>query len=176
MSEELYCTLSIPYPTHPRFADQLQNLAYRIQCFHWYDHRPSFENDNDINANACSAFSITSEVVSNGVCVTSPGPPTTLSSAYTQTLQSTNGRVILDPNGQRAFINFLGFTKCSNGGENVAATALIQVTNTTATMTSTFSNVPLAAVSATLTIAPVGHFTTLASPRDYFIVLEKLRY
>ena len=35
-------------------------------------------------------------------------------------------------------------------------TALIQVTNTTATQTSTFSNVPFAAI-ASLTIAPVSN-------------------
>lgn len=39
---------------------------------------------------------------------------------------------------------------------SIAPTALIQITNTTATQTSTFSNVPLAAAMATLTIAPVS--------------------
>ena len=71
-------------------------------------------------------------------------------------LPSANGRVTLDANGQQSFIDFLGFSTCSGGGENVVPTALIQVTNTTTTMTSTFSNVPFAAI-ASLTIAPVSH-------------------
>ena len=103
------------------------------------------------------AYSITSAHLSNGVCITISGAPTTLSSAYTEILQSANGQIVLDGSGEQSFIDFLGFSTCSVGGENVAATALVQVTTTTATMTSTFSGVPLAAVSATLTIAPVSY-------------------
>jgi len=79
-----------------------------------------------------------------------------LSSAYTEILSSANGKVILDANGQQEFIDFLGFSTCSGGGESIVPIALIQVTNTTATMTTTHSNVPLAAAMATLTIAPVS--------------------
>ncbi|MCJ1274719.1 hypothetical protein MMC21_002517 [Puttea exsequens] len=104
--------------------------------------------------NVFTAYSITSAFPSNGVCITTSGAPTTLSSAYTETLASANGRVTLDANGQQEFINFLGFSSCSGGGENVVPTALIQVTNTTATQTATFSNVPLAAAQASLSIAP----------------------
>jgi len=64
--------------------------------------------------------------------------------------------VTLDANGQQQFINHLGFSSCSGGGENYQPRALIQVTNTTATQTSTFLNVPLAAMTASLTIAPVS--------------------
>ncbi|KAL2046888.1 hypothetical protein N7G274_000906 [Stereocaulon virgatum] len=115
--------------------------------------------------NVFTAYSITSAFLSNGVCMTTSGSPILLSSAYTEILQSANGQIVLDASGQQSFIDFLGFTTCSGGGENVAATALVQVTNTTATMTSTFSGVPLAAVSATLTIAPksVPFVTTAGS-------------
>jgi acetylornithine/succinyldiaminopimelate/putrescine aminotransferase len=89
--------------------------------------------------------------------MTTSGAPTTLSSAYTEILQSANGQIVLDASGQQSFIDFLGLSTCSGGGENVAATALVQVLQTTATTTSTFSGVPLAAVSATLTIAPVSY-------------------
>lgn len=119
-----------------------------------------------IDSNGCVAYSITSAYSSNGVCITTSGAPVTLSSAYTETLVSANGQVVLDANGEKAFINFLGFSTCSGGGENVVPTALIQITNTTASMTSTFSNVPLAAASATLTIAPVSLYHLLAMVPD----------
>lgn len=108
------------------------------------------------DSNECVAYSITSAYLSNGVCITTSGAPVKLSSAYTETLASANGQVVLDANGENAFITFLGFSSCSNGGENVVPTALLQVYNSTTTATSTFSNVPLAAASATLTIAPVS--------------------
>lgn len=88
--------------------------------------------------------------------MTTSGAPTKLTSAYTEVLSSANGKVILDANGQQSFIDFLGFKTCSAGGLSIAATALIQITPTTVTQTSTFSNVPLAAALATLTIAPVS--------------------
>ncbi|KAL6717386.1 hypothetical protein ACLMJK_005301 [Lecanora helva] len=103
--------------------------------------------------NVFSAYSVTSEFESNGVCVTTSGAPTTLSSAFSEILPAASGRVVLDANGQQSFIDFLGFSSCSAGGVSVKPTALIQITNTTDTQTSTFSNVPLAAM-ASLTIAP----------------------
>lgn len=123
-------------------------------------------NHERIDSNVCVAYSITSAYMTNGVCVTTSGAPVKLSSAYTETLVSANGQVVLDANGEKAFIDFLGFSTCSGGGENVGATALIQVSNTTTTTTSTFSNVPLAAASATLTIAPVSLCRLLAIIAD----------
>lgn len=90
------------------------------------------------------------------MCITTSGSAIQVSPAYSEILPSADGRVTLDANGQQSFINYLGFSSCSGGGENVVATALVQVLNTTATATSTFSNVPLAAVVASLTIAPVS--------------------
>lgn len=104
--------------------------------------------------NVFTAYSITSAYSSNGLCVTTSGSAIPVSPAYSEILSSANGRVTLDANGQQSFIDHLGFSTCSGGGENVVATALLQVLNTTATTTSTFSNVPLAAVVASLTIAP----------------------
>ena len=102
------------------------------------------------------AYSITSAYTSNGLCVTTSGPPIQVSPAYSDTLTSANGRVTLDVNGQQSFINYLGFSSCSGGGENVVARAFVQVQNTTMTTTRLFTNVPLAAASASLTIAPVS--------------------
>lgn len=104
--------------------------------------------------NVFTAYSITSAYLSNGICVTTSGSAMSVSPAYSEVLVSANGQVTLDANGQQSFIDHLGFTSCSGGGENIGATALVQVLNTTATTTSTFSNVPLAAVVASLTIAP----------------------
>ena len=103
-----------------------------------------------------TAYSITSAYTSNGVCVTTSGSRIQLSSAYSQTLTSANGQVTLDVNGQQSFIDHLGFSTCSGGGENAVLTALVQVLNTTVTTTSSFTNVPLAAAVASLTIAPVS--------------------
>ena len=122
----------------------------------------TIHNVDRIDSNVCAAYSITSAYMTNGVCVTTSGAPVKLSSAYTETLVSANGQVVLDANGEKAFIDFLGFSTCSGGGENVVPTALVQVTNTTAVTTSTYSNVPLAAASATLTIAPVSLYHLLA--------------
>ena len=107
-------------------------------------------------ADRSAAYSITSAYTSNGLCVTTSGPPIQVSPAYSETLTSANGRVTLDVKDQQSFIDFLGFSTCSGGGENVIATALIQVQNTTMTTTSSFTNVPLAAAVASLTIAPVS--------------------
>ena len=101
------------------------------------------------------AYSITSAYESNGVCITTSGQPIKLSSAYSEILSAADGKVTLDANGQKQFVDYLGFSTCSVASANIGATALLQVTNTTATQTSTFSNVPLAAASASLTIAPV---------------------
>ena len=107
-----------------------------------------------------AAYSITSAYSSNGICVTTSGSAISVSPAYSEVLVSANGQVTLDANGQQSFIDHLGFSSCSGGGENIGATALVQVLNTTATTTSTFSNVPLAAVVASLTIAPVSILPT----------------
>ena len=132
----------------------------------------TIHNVECMDSNVCVAYSITSAYESNGVCITTSGAPVTLSSAYTETLISANGQVVLDANGEKSFIDFLGFSTCSGGGENVVPTALIQVTNTTASTTSTYSNVPLAAALATLTIAPVSLHLFLALVPDVRIVLH----
>ena len=122
--------------------------------------------------NISAAYSITSAFSSGGVCITASGSAIQVSPAYSEILTSADGRVTLDANGQQSFIDHLGFSSCSGGGENVVATALVQVMNTTATTTSTFSNVPLAAVVASLTIAPVSlpmHIIRLLTGMDSVI-------
>ena len=104
--------------------------------------------------NVFSAYSITSAHIVNGQCVTTSGSAITLNPAYSETLPSASGRVSLDAAGQQAFINQLGFSTCSGGGENAAASALIPVANVTSTTTMTISSVPLAA--ATMSLAPVS--------------------
>lgn len=107
-------------------------------------------------ADMSAAYSITSGYLSNGLCYTTSESAVQVFPAYSEILTSANGRVTLDANGQQSFIDYLSFSTCSGGGENVVGTALIQVMNTTTTTTSTFSSVPLAAVMASLTIAPVS--------------------
>ena len=126
--------------------------AYNVFTGTAYEHR--FEESS--LADKPSAYSITSEYLSNGVCITTSGSAMPVSPAYSEILSSANGQVTLDVNGQQSFIDHLGFTTCSGGGENVVAQALVQVTNTTTTTTRSFTNMPLAAVVASLTIAPVS--------------------
>ena len=107
-----------------------------------------------------AAYTVTSAYLSSGLCVTITDSAVSVSPAYSEVLISANGRVTLDANGQQSFIDHLGFSTCSGGAENIGARALVQVVNTTTTTTSTFSNVPLAAVVASLTIAPVSILPT----------------
>lgn len=99
-----------------------------------------------------------------------------LSSAYSEALPSANGQVTLDANGQQGFIDFLGFSTCSAGGEKIQPTALIQIKNTTAILTRTFSNVPLAAMTASLTIAPVSVGSLPASFPALVFAIPPMQY
>ncbi|KAG8531121.1 uncharacterized protein KY384_004478 [Bacidia gigantensis] len=101
--------------------------------------------------NVFTGYTITSAFLSDGQCVTT-SQSSSLASAYSEILSSANGRVILDVNGQSDFLSFLGFVTCSGGGENIQPTALLQVSNTTATSTTTFSGI-MAAQSVSLSIA-----------------------
>ena len=103
--------------------------------------------------NVFTAYSVTSATLSDGICVTDKGSAITLSSAYTEILSSASGQVHLDQNGEEQFINFLGFTSCSGGGESVVPTALVQVTNVTATTTSTNAASPSAASTESLSLS-----------------------
>ena len=103
--------------------------------------------------NVFTAYSVTSATLSDGICVTNSGPPIALSSAYTEILTSANGKVFLDQNGEQQFINFLGFTTCSAGGESIVPTALVQVSNITATSTATNTGGPVVASTVSLSLS-----------------------
>lgn len=139
-----------PVP-NPLIANSTSPTPYNVFTGEFLRNRPQ-----GTNADSKIAYSVTSAYSSNGICVMSSGPAITLPTGYSQPLPSASGKVYLDAAGQQQFIDFLGFSTCSAGGENVVATALIQVTNTTHTTTLTYSSVPLAAISARLTIAPVS--------------------
>ncbi len=106
--------------------------------------------------NVFTAYSVTSATLSDGICVTDKGSAIALSSAYTEILPSASGKVYLDQNGEQKFIDFLGFTSCSAGGESVVPTALVQVTNVTATTTSTNTGGPSAKSTQSLSVALVS--------------------
>ena len=116
--------------------------------------------------NVFTAYSVTSATLSDGICVTNSGPPISLSSAYTEALSSASGRVFLDQNGEEQFISFLGFTSCSGGGESIVPTALVQVTNVTATSTSTNKGGPNIASTESLSLS-----VALVCASDSFCVL-----
>ena len=152
MSEELCCTYDRNDPAWRKLIlFRTSPTAYNV-----FTGTVSASFQRTTLADESVAYSITSAYTSNGICVTTSGPPIQVSPAYSETLTSANGRVTLDVNGQQSFIDYLGFSTCSGGGENVIPTALIQVQNTTMTTTSSFTNVPLAAAVASLTIAPVS--------------------
>ena len=86
--------------------------------------------------------------------------------AYSETLLSASGHVSLDAAGQQAFINYIGFTSCSNGGEHAVASALIPVANVTQSVTTTFSGVSLAAITS-ISLAPVSFVCCkMSSPKS----------
>lgn len=116
---------------------------------------PEIPRSSPTAYNVFSAYSLTSAYMSNGKCVTTSGSATTVSPAYSETLISASGRVSPDPSGQQAFINYINFSKCSNGGENVVASALIPVADVTVTVTTSFSTVSLAAITSR-SLAPVS--------------------
>jgi len=113
--------------------------------------------------NVFTAYSVTSATLSDGICVTDKGSQIVLSSAYTEVLSSANGKVFLDQNGEQQFINFLGFSTCSGGGESVVPTALVQVTNVTATTTTTGGPSIGATQSLSLSVALESALATSAS-------------
>lgn len=110
--------------------------------------------------NVFTAYTYTNQQqLANGQCATT-STVVTLSSAYTETLATASGRVYLDLEGQRRFIDFLQFSTCSGGGENYVNTALVQVSGLTVSTTSTYSGVALAAMSTTFAPSP-----TTTAPR-----------
>ncbi|KAL8983341.1 MAG: hypothetical protein Q9205_002388 [Flavoplaca limonia] len=103
--------------------------------------------------NVYTAFTYTNQQVANGVCSTT-STVITLSSAYTETLATASGRVYLNQEGQQGFIEFLGFSTCAGGGQNVQNTALMPVSELTVSTTSTYSGMALAAMSTTFAPSP----------------------
>ncbi|KAL8801239.1 MAG: hypothetical protein Q9182_004588 [Xanthomendoza sp. 2 TL-2023] len=99
--------------------------------------------------NVFSAYTYTAQQqLANGQCATT-STVVTLPTAFTETLASASGRVYLDLAGQQEFISSLGFSTCTGGGENYVNTALVQVSQLTASTTMTYSGVALAAMSTT---------------------------
>ena len=108
--------------------------------------------------NVFTAYSVTSAVLSNGVCSTVSGSRMVLPSAYSEILSSASGTVYLDQAGEQQFINYLGFTTCSGAGLSVVPTALVQVTSSTTTTTMTYSSgIPLAASTPTSASVSQSH-------------------
>ena len=127
--------------------------------------------------NVFTAYSVTSATLSDGVCVTNSGPPIALTSAYTEVLSAANGKVVLDQNGEQQFIDFLGFKSCSAGGESIVPTALVQVTNVTATSTASNTGGPKIASTQSLSVALVSANTLageLRHPTDHVFLLRSL--
>ncbi|KAL8803235.1 MAG: hypothetical protein Q9200_006293 [Gallowayella weberi] len=113
--------------------------------------------------NVFSAYTYTAQQqLANGQCDTT-STVVTLPTAFTETLATASGRVYLDLAGQQEFINFLGFKTCTGGGENYVNTALVQVSQLTASTTMIYSGVALAAMSTTF--APTTSATSRAPLR-----------
>ena len=109
--------------------------------------------------NVFSAYSVTSAYINgNGQCVTSSGSAVPVNPAYSEALPSASGRVSLDAAGQQAFINHLGFSTCSGGGEHAVGGALIPVATLTASSTRTFTGGSVLTPAAA-SLAPVSSFS-----------------
>ena len=109
--------------------------------------------------------------------MTNSGPPIALTSAYTEVLSAANGKVVLDQNGEQQFIDFLGFKSCSAGGESIVPTALVQVTNVTATSTASNTGGPKIASTQSLSVALVSaeiFAGELRHPTDHVYLFRSL--
>lgn len=121
--------------------------------------------------NVFTAYSVTSAVLSGGICSTVSGPRVTLSSAYSQALSSASGHVVLDQGGEQSFINQLGFSSCSGGGINLVPSALVPVSPTTATSTQTFfSGSPIGALAPTSVSSFVCSFSRFPCTHMYRLI------
>ena len=101
--------------------------------------------------NVFSSYTLTSGYLSDNQCQTTTYV-SSLDTPYSEILPSASGQVALDAAGQQDFINHIGFTTCSGGGERAQGSALVPVVNVTSSVTSTFSSVPL---GNSISLAPV---------------------
>ncbi|KAL8939622.1 MAG: hypothetical protein Q9216_003264 [Gyalolechia sp. 2 TL-2023] len=99
--------------------------------------------------NLFRAYTLTSQALVNNVC-SSTSFVRTLPVAYTETLDSADGQVTLDLAGEQAFISYIGFSTCQNGGANAGGTVLAQVENLTSTTTMLYPTVALSGMRTTL--------------------------
>ncbi|KAL9042024.1 MAG: hypothetical protein Q9214_003910 [Letrouitia sp. 1 TL-2023] len=106
--------------------------------------------------NVFTGYTITSAYLSEGNCVTTT-QTRDLSVAYSEILSTSSGRIYINEEGEQSFIDFLGFTTCSEGGESVVPTVLAQVSNVTTSTTMFFSGGALAAATS---LAPTTNPTT----------------
>ena len=63
-----------------------------------------------------------------------------LSTVYQAKLSAVSNSVIIDPNAQQSFIDYLDFTGCSGGGQNLNTRAIVNVLTRTETLTNTLSS------------------------------------
>jgi hypothetical protein len=100
--------------------------------------------------NVFTAYTIRSKFVSEGSCVTVTNAPSTLASAYSQPITESSGKIYLNGEGQQDFIEYLGFTSCSGGGEHVIQNMILHVQNITTEITRYQTGAVLAPISRTL--------------------------
>ncbi|KAG8529155.1 uncharacterized protein KY384_005790 [Bacidia gigantensis] len=78
-----------------------------------------------------TAYSITSNFLSDGNCITTSGAPSTLSSPYTVLSPTTVAETDFPSYAGSQFRDFLGFSTCFGGGELIAPTPIAPVATPT---------------------------------------------
>lgn len=101
-----------------------------------------------------SAYTITSQIIVDGSC-TDTIETFSLSSFYTASLSTESGNLIVDPNAQQSFIDFLEFETCSGGQNKFSIVPFANVETTTEYATTTVQRVP---VTQSRSIGPVSAF------------------
>lgn len=81
-----------------------------------------------------TAYSITIAYLTEGVCVTTSGPPIELPTPYSIAVATSADSQLVYAMAASSFIDALGFTSCAGGGEEVAPTVLIPMNGTPQTI------------------------------------------
>ncbi len=117
-----------------------------------------------------SAYTITSDYLLSGQCITTTGSPIILPSPFSVAKSSATNSTLFQVAAESSFVHFLGFTTCSGGTENVPPTAhspaLMDTTvptQITATLTSISNSTPQQLTTPPLTNS-VSTSLTLSTP------------
>ncbi len=125
----------------------------------------SRQANGDITGLVLTAYSMTGGYLSNGVCIFISATPVVLAEAYTVTCPSSIPSSDFHAYATSVFHNYLGLPICSEGGENVNSTPLIQVANRSVTPAPSTSLLATANSTTSLTLHSSNATKPIVTPR-----------